>query len=86
MVVTEAPPIVSLRTMASPMPLVPPVTNIRLPFEFVSINGKRVVCRHYPISSDAILLPFSLKTNSTLIGLPGKFPVRRLVTMVFPSF
>src|SRR5882762_4327844 len=31
-VATEAPPIVNLRTMASPKPLVPPVTSTRLPW------------------------------------------------------
>src|SRR6266700_2763976 len=30
---------------------------------------------HERISSDAILLPSSVKTNSSSIGLPGKFPV-----------
>ena len=41
---------------------------------------------HPRISSEAILLPSSPKTNRRLTGLPGKFPEMRLVTTVLPSF
>jgi hypothetical protein len=41
---------------------------------------------HEWISNEAILPPSSLKTNLRSIGLPGKFPVSRLVTMVSPFF
>ena len=38
------------------------------------------------ISNDAILSPSSSKKNRRLTGLPGKFPVSRLVTTILPSF
>ena len=38
------------------------------------------------ISSDAILSPSSSKKNRRFTGLPGKLPVSRLVTTIFPSF
>ena len=41
---------------------------------------------HERISSSAILLSSSVKTNSSSIGLPGKFPVSRLVTIALSSF
>src|ERR1700694_3981665 len=41
---------------------------------------------HVLISNDAILSPSSPKKNRRFTGLPGKFPVSRLVTTVFPSF
>src|SRR3954471_15745008 len=44
------------------------------------------IVAHERISSDAILSPSSVKTKSSSIGLPGKFPVSRLVTMILPSF
>ena len=36
--------------------------------------------RHERMSSDTILPPFRTKVNLTSMGLPGKFPVRRIVT------
>ena len=36
-------------------------------------------------SNDAILSPSSSKKNRRSTGLPGKFPVSRLVTTVFPA-
>ena len=53
------------------------------------VGASRVALRcvaHERISSAAILSPSSVKTNSSSIGLPGKLPVSRLVTMVLPSF
>jgi hypothetical protein len=47
MVVTEPPPIVSLLTMASPIPLVPPVTKTRLPWNSFPSNRKRVLSSHH---------------------------------------
>ena len=44
------------------------------------------IVAHERISSAAILSRSSVKTNSSSIGLPGKLPVSRLVTMVLPSF
>src|ERR1051326_5230356 len=41
---------------------------------------------HGMISNDAILSPSSWKKYRRSTGLPGKFPVRRLVTMNVPSF
>src|SRR6266702_7187547 len=38
------------------------------------------------ISNDVILSPSSLKKNRRSTGLPGKFPTKWLVTIVFPSF
>jgi hypothetical protein len=54
-VATEAPPMVNLRTMASPMPLVPPGHQDPFALEFVPVNGKRAGGCHYPISSEVIL-------------------------------
>ena len=45
-----------------------------------------MIALHERISSAAILSRSSVKTNSSSIGLPGKLPVSRLVTMVLPSF
>jgi len=44
------------------------------------------IVTHERMSSAAILLPSRVKTNSSSMGLPGKFPVSRLVTTVLPSF
>ena len=44
------------------------------------------IITHESISSEIILSPSIVKTNSSSMGLPGKFPVSRLVTMVWPSF
>src|SRR4029077_18147891 len=38
------------------------------------------------ISSDTILLPSSPKMNRSSMGLPGKFPVSRLVTVILSPF
>ena len=80
---TVAPASRNRAATASPIPLVRPVTSARddslqaIAFESIA---------HERISNKAILPSSSLKTNSRLIGLPGKFPVSRLVTMVLSSF
>src|ERR1700741_331639 len=51
--------------------------------------GTVCVARHPSpgmISGDRILSPSSSKKYRRSTGLPGKFPVSRLVTTVFPSF
>ena len=81
-VVAKAAPLrVKRRTIASPIPLVPPVTRTRLslnsPSEtWIGING-----RHDRISSEAILSPESLKRWSSSTGLPGNSPVSRARTV-----
>src|SRR6267142_2777643 len=41
---------------------------------------------HGRISSEAILSPSSTKMNRKSMGLPGKFPVSRFVTMISSPF
>src|SRR5438270_14084277 len=44
------------------------------------------IVAHERISSDAILSPSSVKTNSSPMGPPGEFPLSRFGTKVFASF
>ena len=58
----------------------------------VAFGGERAaaiqfeIVTHERIFSAAILLRWRVKTNSSSMGLPGKFPVSRLVTTVSSSF
>ena len=48
------------------------------------LSGEAQVDAHDVISSAAILSPSSSKRYRSSTGLPGKFPVRRLVTTMLP--